>query len=604
LNVRGKKGLGGFSRGNLIAEQNQMMRNGGAKTDRLATTMIGGGWPTVLLFAALLLFYGLTAAHNLTETDDVYAFAHRAETRTLTDINDPRLLLFHIGMRLLYLAANSLSESIPALLIMRTVSAVSAALSLILLARLLTRFFGLSATTGVISISMLGVFYGFWRYAAEAEVYVPSMFLIILTIYLVLAADRRPEARCIGVLPAALLAGLAVLFYQPNAIPLFFALPIYFLRRERLAWLFAYIALGGTVVVLGYLAAYLASQAELLTTTSLVAFLKQRSAEFHPSSPSLALAVKSLVALSHNVLSANWVFGFKPLVDVIREVFSSKVIDEEVYAASRVGFFTFFPLVTLPAFTTALLFTARTAFLKRRQCCSDRRVILCLVWCGLYAAVIARLDATSLEAWIMVLLPLTILLAVFLVEPCIRSGKTVAVLATLAALFLHNATGGMGIVHSADGDYDRARAAWVIDNATAADLVILTSRPKFAEFIRYVSQARAVNILPQDAPLLAAALLDGSWRSTSIFTIGRDYGGQSMAAILQDTGRRKGRVLVYEEFLRPPYGLLRHSPKQIALALKQTAAIRHRVTSVARNEVGEVFLVPFKASAVRDGGEV
>ena len=55
--------------------------------DRLAK----GDWPTTgLLFLLIFAFYLATAAGNISETDDVYAFAYRAENFPVNYLSDPR----------------------------------------------------------------------------------------------------------------------------------------------------------------------------------------------------------------------------------------------------------------------------------------------------------------------------------------------------------------------------------------------------------------------------------------------------------------------------------------------------------------------------------
>jgi Protein of unknown function (DUF2723) len=547
-----------------------------------ASEGIAGGWTIgrvdtrigwILGFLAILTFYLATTPENRTDAADSYAYAYDTERRALTDLYDTRLLLFHVVMRLLYRAAHAIHDGVTAHAVLLTVSALSASLGLVLFARLLNRHFGLSLAASLLGAGFLGATYGFWRYSVEAEVYAPSMFLITAVLTLVFAAeDRADEARGWATLiSAGVLAGLAVLFYQANAIPLFLALPVLFLRRGGFPRLIAYGAAGGGMVLLGYVVAFLVDEARSLTIGTLYAFVFKRFGEFELDESLLSAIVKSVVALGHAIVSGNWVFGLD-IAAAVNEIVALVQYEERVFAASKAGVV----LVYLPLFTLAMLVavgavTASIAVRAHRRPPLDRHLGFAFTWFGLYALVNGRLSPGSYEVWIMTLPPLIILFAAFVIEPCVRAGRRAAPTVLLAALVLHNAIGGIGILYGAGGDYHRAKGGWAIDNATADDLILLPVNEGFGNFLCYVGGLRVVTTTNREGCLR--------------------HERRNVSQLIEARRRSGGRIFVFDEFFDGPAAWrASHRPDPEALAL----ADRFRGTQqpVYRSDAGTTYRLP------------
>lgn len=517
------------------------------------TALAAGDLRTVIPAALVLVaFYGITAAHNLSETDDVYAFAYRAEHIPIDHVSDPRLLLYHVLMRLLYLASVGLGFPISALGLMRGVSAICAAMSLILVVRILVRDLKTDPVPAAIAAATLGVSYGFWRYAAEADVYVFAIMLCALVFHLLMRADARDGARWTAVVPIAVLSGVAVLFYQPNVIALFFAFPLLYLRRNRLSWLVAYGLVGTSVAFVGYLVAFRAYWPEPLSVESFVAFLSQRAHEFIVSPLSLRTFVVSVIksgfAFSHDIVSANWLFGFEWVTRLIQRVFSNNVLMEEVFLARRAGYWIYVPLLILPIMTAVLIRAIWVARPLPWHRLKERRLVLCVAWLVLSAAVIGRLNPAGIEAWIVVLLPLLLLTGPMLFEPAWRAGRGGLMAVLVGLLLVHNAVGGMALVHSKENEFDRVKGAWVIAYGRSEDLILVVENAGLAETLRYRSNAQIALIRSMSAPRIARAVLDGEWHENEVWTYGRDFGGQALERLMRETVKEGGRLLLFDEF--------------------------------------------------------
>jgi len=509
----------------------------------------------VAAFLVLTLFFAVTAAGNLAETDDVYTFAYRAEAFPVSDIGDPRLMLYHMAMRVLYLASQAAGVPLSALVVMRAVSAGCAALCLILVIRLLARGYGLRSVAALTGAGVLAVSYGFWRYAVEADVYVLATLLLAGVWTLLLRAAEPADGRWTSVVPAAILAGVAVLVYQPNVLPLFGAFPILLLDRRRLPRLIAYGGIAAAVVAFGYLAGYLVSQDAPLTLRTMAKFLAQRSEEFAPPPLSLSVVVpsilKSAFALGHDIVSANWLFGFAPAEEFIRQQFSRNVIQEEVFTASHAGWLVFPPLILLPLVAVAFMMSVRSALPLPWHRLRDRRVVTVVVWLLIVGAIIGRLNPAGVEPWIMVLLPLVLLFSVLVIEPCIAAGHGKWLGILVALVFAHNALGGMMIVRDPANEFDRVKGAWVIAEGQPADLVVVTDNAGLGESLRYLGRSEVAIIRAHYMGPVARALLTGIW-TKDVRTIGRDFMDRPLPDLLAATWRRGGRLVLFDDVFRNP----------------------------------------------------
>ena len=549
---------------------------------------------TGLCFALLTGFYLLTAAGNVSETDDVYAFAYRAENFPLDHLSDPRLMLYHIAMRLLFLGVSALGLDLSALTLMRCVSALCAAGSLVLMVRIVACDLKRSPAAAGLAAVILGVSYGFWRYAAEAEVYVPAIFCILLVFH-GLMAHTRGTGWSHGLLSVAGwggLAGLTVLLYQPSVIPLFFAFPLLLLYRRSIPQIMGYLFVGGAVVAGGYLIGFLAYWPDPLSASAFSAFLAQRAGEFMVPSLSLRTVVVSMIrsafALAHDLASANWIFAFDPVVALIQRAFSNNIIAEEVFLAKRAGALVYVPLLTLTALGVLALWILRALWRPSLAFLKQRPFLVLLVWLLVNGAVIGRLNPAGLEAWIMVFPPMILILAALVIEPCLRIGRGRLIAAFAGALFLHNAVGGMALVFDPANEYDRQRGAWVIAEAEPEDLVIVVSNAGLGETLRYLSPARVAMIAVFQPPDVSVSLLENDLNGLFTKTRGRDFDGDFLRDLIRETWASGGRLILFDHFFELPEPLRRiHRPEHDALD-----ALKDRLVRVyAAPDVGATYVL-------------
>ena len=283
-----------------------------------------------------------------------------------------------------------------------------------------------------------------------------------------------------------------------------------------------------------------------------MAFLSQRSNEFMVPPLSLKTIIVSMVrsafALTHDFVSANWIFGLEPAVLLINKAFSNNVVVEEIFLARRAGFLVSLPILTLLPLVWVVYRIAVTAWPLPLKTCINRPCLAVVVWTVLYAAVVGRLNPAGIEAWIMALPPLIILLAILVLENCIKLDKhrIVAILVTL--IFFHNAMGGMALVTNPANEYDRVKGEWAIENASEHDLIIVTDNAGLAESLRYLSNANVALLRSFDAANISTILLGDAPQFVRAKTYGRDFGGQSLRDMVAATHAAGGRIILFDNF--------------------------------------------------------
>ena len=525
----------------------------------------------VVALAAIAAFYTITAAGNLSETDDAFAFAYRVEHFPLTHANDPRLIGYHALARGVWLLAQALAIDLRGLEILRAISVLGATACLWLVARILMRNLRVAPAPALLATLCLGGSYGFWRYAAEGDVYAPAMMCCAWILHCLLERDSGWRR---GALIGAC-AGAAVLFYQPNVIPLFLVFPLLLLASGAPV-LLAYGAAGAATAAAGYLAGFLVYWPEPLGVHAIATFMVQRSEEFLIPPLSLRTVavsmIKSALTLGHDIVSANWVFGLPRAEPLVQRLFSGHVIAEELFLARSAGALVYVPLAILPALAVAAWRVASAArpYLLATQ--SVRPMPLIWYWTLLVGAINGRLNPAGVEAWIVILLPLTLLIAVNVIAPAWER-RSVAACMLLALLVAHNTVGGMLLVRSPASDLTYVRGEWVIKNAKVGDLVIVSGNANLAEALRYRSRAQVLNVHPFDAAGLPLALVAQDGPIFQIVSQGRDFAGIDVVAVVRRIAADGGRVVVFDGFFTLPESAAAQTAAQ---QLKLASTLVHR----------------------------
>jgi hypothetical protein len=422
----------------------------------------------------LVTLYMLTDPGNRFESIDGYDYARAAETVALRFAHDTRSLLFHKLNRLLYLGSQALGLPFDAHRIIRTVSMLAGAASVVLLARLLTERFAVSRDVGVLAGAILATSYGFWRYAVEVEVYVPSILLILATIALLLQGLDRPEPSARTFLLAGAVGGLGCLYYQANILPLCLAAPVLLIGEKGHRPLVLYAAAGAAVTLAGLVAAFVASEAAVPTPSALIGFLTHRFEEFDRGRSLLYRIVGSAPAIVYDLVSLNWLYGLEWFRSLVLSAMPSHLIRLEglSHAAMRYKPFIYAAFVLIPMLIALAGLAIVRSWGGRRPAVAGRRMVFLAVWLTANLLVNAWLGGPEPEVWITTLPVIVMLLAVLVLEPA-SAGRGPGLLWTLPVLMLaHNFLGGLGMFQSPRGlHYERSQ--WLARELRPADIVLV-----------------------------------------------------------------------------------------------------------------------------------
>lgn len=420
-----------------------------------------------LIFAALVLFFLISFPGNRSEADDGFHYAYLVKTQGWAHLLQPRYLLFLPVCKVLYLLTR-----LDPYLLMCVLSSLCSAGTLLLCYRFLSRVMQLPRSAALWGCAFLLFSYGYWRYSVEAEVYSISNLLCVAVLYIIMSGR--------SVVLAGLLAGLAVLIYKPNAMPLFFVFPFAFLIKRRWISFFVYPAIGGVVVLAGYFLAY----SYVAPSGTFAQFLAEGASRSYGS-----VFVTIFVVLS-NIVATGFLYGIDAVENFIRAKFPANLIVEEVYAANANGLGNKVAIVTLLLLAIsmiALLVMALRRFSRRNL--NWAQAVL-LGWIIVYTCVLLYLDPNSPEPWTMLLVPLMLLLTAALFAPLFESRRARRFAwIVLAILFLHNYAGGYGVIATEKSDYIAQRTGWLKQHAQKGDLILSLGSRSTLAYIVYKTPA-------------------------------------------------------------------------------------------------------------------
>jgi hypothetical protein len=496
-------------------------------------------WHAVIT-CLLIAFYAMTRTVNHSESYDSINYALFAENFPLGTAPDSRNILFHALNRILFVTSEWIGLNIRALELISMVSIVTGALSVILFARLMKRRFGVSPFAAWTGAAFLGLTYGFWRYTGAAEVYIPSIFLILssLTLIFKFLDDEARNQRWL--FAAGILSGLAVLFYQPNIIVLFVATFILFCSSSRFYSFFRYVVVGALVVVGGVVVSYLMIKGQVPVPSELVSFVTDRNGEFRGRPPVHIALVKFVLAFGHDVFSAHWTRTLDPIRTTLDPYIPGCVYNFNVvvYAAKGIQYLT---AIAAVLFIPVLAMFVRLHWIASRKwkiARPDNRTLFLIGWMGLMGLIVGTIDPGSFEAWIPLLVPFAALLTVFVIEPCCQMGKQRALLVFLLLLLCYNFFGGVMIWRNSEGDYFFHKTAWMRRELTEQDTVLLNEFDyRIVDYLGYYSNARIVHLTGDDQ-----VTIDRS--HPGIHTVGLDE-------FLANNGTDQHRLFVMDDVLSP-----------------------------------------------------
>lgn len=442
----------------------------------------------ILVFILATLFYGGTALYieNRTEAEDAFEYAMMVESAEHVWNHHPHHLLYGPAMQLCYRACQTVGYEGRAYGILMWISSLSAAGSLFFFFLFCYHRFSLRPLSSLIATVLLAVSYGFWRYAAEVEIILPATFLGLAALYYA----TEPEEKRTAFLLSVAFSSLAILMHIMNSVVIFAVIPCFYLLRYR--WKFA---LGHLVLSTGIIGAvfFVIAQSHTLYSGGGTLF----------SGIGLGSLVKAMVALSQCVVSGDFVLGFRSVRVFLGELFASRMLSEEFFLGVRLSrsmvLFSLLTYVLFIVFFIACL--ARAMWVWKNMVQKRNRFQLptglatigvVAVWFFVYAGILLFIEPGNPELWVMGLVPLYLLFCGLVLLPLTVDNRLWLPFGMMILLFVHNGMGGMKLLGDPAKDYQRQKAAWILEYASSGDVVITAGDPVFERYLRYHFKGQVV----------------------------------------------------------------------------------------------------------------
>jgi len=435
----------------------------------------------ILLFVLSFLFYLATAKfiENRTEADDAFEYATMVESAGHPWLYHPHHLLYGPSMKLGYNALQSMGFEGRAYGMLMLVSALSAAGSLFFFFLFCYRRYSLRPVSSLMATGMLAISYGFWRYAAEAEIMLPASLLVLIALYYAM----EPQARRSAFLLSIIFSVLAVLMHIMNVVPVFLAIPCFYLLRHRWKAAALHVVLIAFIVVSVYcIVAWMhllhSGGATQLTEISLGSF------------------VKAMVAFCQCVVSGDFVVGLSSVRAFLSELFASRMLSEEFFLGVRLSrFLVLFSMLTYLVFgLLGVACLSRAMWVWKNMVQHRERfqmprgmatIAVAIIWFLGYAGLLLCIEPGNPELWVMGLIPFWLIFCGLVLLPLTVDNRLWLPFSMLLVLFIHNGAGGIGVLGDPEKDYQHQKAKWIMEHATTDDVVITAADPVFDRYLRY-----------------------------------------------------------------------------------------------------------------------
>lgn len=518
----------------------------------------------LLFFFAFFLFWN-TGISNRTEADDAFEYAFQVEHDGLDWLYHPHHLLYGVVTKNVYHGAKWLGYDGRAYPMLCLLSALCGAGSALMFFWFCYRRFSMRPVSSLLCSGLLIFSYGFWRYAYEAEVIIPACFIMLCALYVALA-PHPTAARSVG---SGWLCGFSVLFHVLNAIPVFLAVPLFYLLCRNWRGLAIYLVASIGVTGLGYAAVFWLASERIFSSAAVAPVLED------------GFLLKGLIGFSQCVMSSNFMLGYPAVREALVNLFPSRMLLEELYMGAALPRW----LVTGASVTLALVVLSWAGavassfyFLFRREAQRRRDRIgvaegwrtlaVTAVWfCG-YAGAVLWLEPGNPEVWVMGLVPFWLVFCGLVAAPLAQGSVLWPILVLAGFLAFHNELGGLIPLRNPKGDYNQQKADWMLRQAKPGDQVLTAENPVFERYLRYYCPAQ-VNYLYfwSDADLLNPE------RSLQTLRL----------------RRKTGTVYVFGDVFDQPSSLIKRFPEKTEKIARFAEVLRPFVVQTHEDEFGGVY---------------
>jgi len=434
------------------------------------------------LFAILTAFYVVTMPSNRTEADDAFAYAYRVE---IDDIENP-FELSHLAfipfMRAAFRFAQLLGYSGRAYPLLVGIGIVSSVVTVILAVRFLNNRLGLTLSRSLAGGALVALSYGFWRYAAEVEVYSLATTIAMALVYVV-TSERRSGARTAIVI---VLGALLVLTHAMFGLITYVVIPLVYYRSRLFKVLMGYLLAVSILLVLATYGIFRLVSGGWSDLSGYVAFLL----DFPGGSTAYGLSwlVLNGAYLFQSLVGFNFLLAFPVFRDLIERMFDRFSLAEEFYLglntprAISIG-----GSITGVILAVAVVGFVIKAFRHRAPRVRSPEAATVLLW--LATTFVVQMWAGGAETWQLATVPLW-LSVVWLT----RQMPVIWPALVAATLGLHNLVGGLGPLYPTEADMFANKASWIVADTDSSDVVATSGPVVFFRYLRYWAPSEVVHL--------------------------------------------------------------------------------------------------------------
>ncbi|HYM16570.1 MAG TPA: hypothetical protein VEZ14_13520 [Dehalococcoidia bacterium] len=396
-------------------------------------------------------------------------------------------------------------------------------------------------TAAVAAVGLLGLSFGYWGYAVDAELYTLDAFLLILLLAAAWRAATIRSPRTFAVMGLA--NGAAVLGHNTAALWLLVAIMLLArarrdLPRAVLLRAAAAYAAGAAAVVLPAYA--LAVPAVGLHTPReyydwLTGYAQSGSYGHWQTTTPLRVALGAGRAL----VGAHSALALSPVHRFIAQHFADKSLRKEFFLVRNVSSGEAYALLAVAAVVGLALLALAAHWLRRPALAPRTRALalVALVWLVPYVIFFAWWQPENVKFWISSWIPAAVLLALPLssadLGPRVRRLAPYALAVAMSALFVVNLAGSILPYRAKSNDYWRVRVAWYEQNTHPGDIVFANDYV-YVEYLNYFGHGKAYDlgndiigkVGPERAPAEIQRLIDASPGSRVFFSSEIFYPGQ------------------------------------------------------------------------------
>ncbi|NQU38407.1 MAG: hypothetical protein HQ523_00470 [Lentisphaerae bacterium] len=470
-----------------------------------------------------LCLYGMTLPGNHSDAENAFHYAWQVDHAPLRDSAHHDHLFFIPVAQTIQRGLQVVGIEATGYAVLVGLSMLTGAISVAFGFLILRQRLQFSREVALFTAGLIGVSYGFWRYAGEAGPPVVAAAPLMVAIYILTSRKVNIPSVALG---AAAAAG-ATLIHILAGIPAILAFPALLMGRRRRAPLLVYVVLVVAMIVAAYAAMGPPPYADPAEAYAGVG-------NVHLNMQGPAAIGNAAMGFGHTLISANFLFCLQTFQDCMTRIFAHRMLREELFMGQYTGQMgAILPFITLALLVIVGLFVADdrlgfrsepptpTADPSPPSPTSLRPMVLLamLIWFAVHAVVVLSYEPANPEGWILAVPPLWIAL-ILLYERRGRGVPPQALGTFFMLMLLHNYFGGMRLLSDSGSDYNQAKSTWILDHTRARDLILTADCPAGFQYLRYRAKADVIDVQVVDLPAVLAAMQATRHRGGNILATG------------------------------------------------------------------------------------